>query len=122
MSHFVKGGQQGILDRTFLRTGCFRIAKSCLSPSSLIVSVRRLSYRPVFGLEPTRQGADTFCGTARSYLSAHRYVSGLSFHTIDPGTDFGKVVEGKTAFMRYVSVGKKRNVGDRVFSNEEVVL
>ena len=48
--------------------------------------------------------------------------TGLRFHSLDPRTDFRKVVEREAAFVRDVRVGEDGDVGDGVVGNEEIVF
>ena len=55
-------------------------------------------------------------------LSHHWDKTGLRFHSLDPRTDFRKVIERETAFIGYMRVGEEGDIGDGVITDEEIVL
>jgi hypothetical protein len=55
-------------------------------------------------------------------LSPHWDKTGLRFHSLDPRTDFRKVIEREAAFMGYMRVGEEGDIGDGVITDEEIVF
>lgn len=55
-------------------------------------------------------------------LSGHRDEARLRFYPLDPGVNFWKIVKWETAFVGNVRIGEKRDIGDGVGANKEIML